>query len=140
MQFDPALAAREALRTSGKELGADWGRALELEEIFSSNTGPIARQAFEQLLDLAGRHPAARSFLAFCIYITWQQVMEETIPRHFHAGIDLCETYLSLHGREKDGAGDRITELLRSFRAGVGLEEEDEFEIELRRDTPKGGD
>lgn len=140
MRFDPALTAQEAFHQAEVELGSDWERAVELEETFSSNAGSIAREAYEGLLTLARRYPNAPSFQAFCIYITWQQVTEETIARHFETGIRLCEAYLA--SREV-GAGrdfERIEELYRSFRAGLGLEEQDELQIEYKRDTPKGGD
>lgn len=35
---------------------------------------------------------------------------------------------------------EQIEELYDSFRAGLGLEEENTIEAEFRRDTPKGGD
>ena len=140
MQFDPALAARSAFQEAESELGADWDLAVELEDTFSSNAGATAREAYEGLLALAQRHPRARSFLAFCIYITWQQVAEETIAHHFHTGKALAEQYLT----SMDGKDERhlvhIAQLLESFRAGLGLEEEDDFQVELRKDTPKGGD
>jgi hypothetical protein len=142
MQFDPALAAQEAFRRAGadKELGSDWDQAVELEETFSANAGATAREAYEQLLQLAARHPNARAFQAFCIYITWQQATEETISRHFRTGVALCERFLAT---ENDNIADdfaRITELYGSFREGLGLEEEDETQREFRRDTVKGGD
>src|SRR5262247_2084494 len=122
MQFDPALAAQAALRDAESELGADWRNALELEQTFSSNAGAIAREAYEGLLALSQRHPSAHSFQAFCIYITWQQVTEETIVQHFETGVRLCETYLA--GRDgKNGRNiEQITELYGSFRAGLGME------------------
>ena len=88
------------------------------------------------------RHPPrqARSFQAFCIYITWQQVTEQTIAHHFETGVELCKTYLA---STEDKAGrdvEQITELYESFRAGLGLEDEDETQQEFRRDTVKGGD
>lgn len=95
MQFDAALAAQDTLQESETELGADWDRAVELESTFSSNAGSTAREAYEQLLALADRHPDAHRFQAFCIYITWQQVTEETIARHFQTGMTLSETYLA---------------------------------------------
>jgi len=140
VQFDPALAAQAALRDAESELGADWRNALELEQTFSSNAGAIAREAYEGLLALSQRHPDAHSFQAFCIYITWQQVTEETIVQHFETGVRLCETYLA--GRDgKNGRNiEQITELYGSFRAGLGMEEEEEIQAEFKRDTPKGGD
>ncbi|MBH0202598.1 MAG: hypothetical protein HP496_09985 [Nitrospira sp.] len=140
MRFDPALAAQDAFGQSEPELGLDWDRAIELEETFSSNAGATARQAYENLLTLAQRHPDAHSFQAFCIYITWQQVTEETIARHFETGVKLCETYLASREARTTQEVEQIEELYGSFRAGLGLEEEDEMQIEYKRDTPKGGD
>ena len=140
MQFDPALAAQDALHDAEAELGSDWEAAVELENTFSCNAGVTARTAYEGLLTLAQRHPTAHAFQAFCIYITWQQVTEETIAYHFQTGVRLCETYLA-SGDAKDLRNiERITELYESFRAGLGMKEEDEIQIEFRRDTPKGGD
>jgi len=140
MRFDPALAAQESFRQAEAELGPDWERAVELEETFSANAGSTARGAYDDLLALARRYPSAHSFQAFCIYITWQQVTEETIARHFETGVKLCEAYLaSLDGRNQRDVV-QITELHESFRAGLGLEEMDEIQVEFRRDTPKGGD
>lgn len=140
MRFDAALAAQESFARSECEIGADWDRAVELEEIFSSSAGAEARNAYEQLLTLAERHPQASTFRAFCIYITWQQVTEETIARHFHTGMRLAETYLSARDGKDPQQVAQISELLDSFRAGLGLEEEDEIVAEYRKDTPKGGD
>jgi len=140
MQFDAALAAQETFHRSEGELGSDWDEAVELEETFSSNAGATAREAYEQLLALAVRHPEAHSFQAFCIFMTWQQVTEETIARHFQTGVRLCEAYLLSRDAKETADLDRITELYGSFKAGLGLEEEDEIVAEFRRDTPKGGD
>jgi hypothetical protein len=140
MQFDPALAAQEAFRRAEAELGPDWDTAVELEETFSSNAGATARQAYEGLLALAQQHPNAHSFQAFCIYITWQQVTEETIARHFETGVKLCEAYLMSHAPLSERDIEQIEELYDSFKAGLGLEEQDELQIEYKRDTPKGGD
>jgi hypothetical protein len=142
MQFDPALAAQQAfsLADTSNELGADWDAAAEAEVTFSSNAGATARAAYEQLLALAARYPKAHSFHAFCIYITWQQVTEETIAHHFQTGMRLCEAYLVSREEKKQRDIDYVTELYESFRAGLGLEEDDEIQVEFRRDTPKGGD
>src|SRR5512143_1758083 len=140
MQFDAALAAQDTFRRAEAELGAEWDTAVELEEIFSSNAGLTAREAYESLLSLASRHPNAHSFHAFCIYITWQQVTEETIARHFETGMRLSEAYLATPGGKDQRDIAYVTELYESFRAGLGLEEEDEIQVEFRRDTPKGGD
>ena len=83
MQFDAALAAQAALQEAETDLGSDWDTAVELEATFSSHAGSMAREAYDGLLSLATRHPQAHSFQAFCIYITWQQVTEETIAKHF---------------------------------------------------------
>ncbi len=140
MQFDPALAAQEAFRQAEPELGADWETAVELEGVFSSNAGDTAREAYERLVALVGRHPHAHAFHAFCIYSTWQQATEETIPRHFQTGLRLCEFYLASRDGKPAREIERVAELYESFRAGLGLEEENEIQIEFRRDTPKGGD
>ncbi|MBX3329413.1 MAG: hypothetical protein KF722_03350 [Nitrospira sp.] len=140
MRFDPALAAQTAFKESKDELGSDWDRAVELEEMFSSNAGTTAREAYEGLLALAQQHPNASSFQAFCIYITWQQVTEETIARHFETGLKLCEAYLASREARTERDVEQIEELYGSFKAGLGLEEEDEIQDEYKRDTPKGGD
>ncbi len=140
MQFDAALAAQDALREAESELGSDWDTAVELEEIFSSNAGATAREAYEGLLALGRRYPRAHSLHAFCIYITWQQVTEETIAHHFQTGVKLCESYLVSREAKDLKHVEQITELYESFRAGLGLDEEDEIQVEFQRDTPKGGD
>lgn len=140
MQFDAALAAQETFRRAQSELGSDWDTAVELEDTFSSNAGSTAREAYEGLLALAVRYPKAHSFQAFCIFITWQQVTEETIAHHFQTGLRLCEKFLvSPEGKQQVDV-EQITELYGSFRDGLGLDEEDEIQVEFRRDTPKGGD
>ncbi len=140
MQFDPALAAQEAFHQAEAELGSDWETAVELEDAFSSNAGTTAREAYEGLLALAQQYPNAHLFQAFCIYITWQQVTEETIARHFETGVRLCEAYLAFREAREERDVEQIQELYGSFRAGLGLEEQDELQIEFKRDTPKGGD
>ncbi len=140
MQFDPALAAQQAFHQAETELGTDWDMAVELETTFSSNAGSTAREAYEGLLALAQQYPDAHSFQAFCVYITWQQVTEETIARHFETGLKLCEAYLVRREARSDQDVEQIEELHRSFRAGLGLEEQDELQVEFKRDTPKGGD
>jgi hypothetical protein len=140
MQFDAALAAREALQRSQAQLGPDWRTAVDLEEQFSSSAGPSAREAYDDLLVLAAAHPNADAFQAFCIYITWQQVTEETIPCHFQTGLRLCESYLKSPAGKDPRDIDCVTELRDSFRAGLGLAEEDDIAVEFRKDTPKGGD
>ncbi|MDX2252164.1 MAG: hypothetical protein NW202_07755 [Nitrospira sp.] len=140
MRFDPALAAQQAFHQSKANLGHDWDTAVELEDTFSCNAGATARTAYEGLLALAARYPKAQSFHAFCIYITWQQATEETIAHHFETGMKLCEAYLASREARTEQDVEQIEELYGSFRAGLGLEEEDEIQIEYRKDTPKGGD
>jgi len=140
MRFDPALAAQEAFYQAETELGSDWDRAVELEDTFSSNAGATAQEAYEGLLALAQQYPNAHSFQAFCIYITWQQVTEETIARHFETGLRLCEAYLVKREACTEQDVKQIEELYGSFRAGLDLEEQDELQVEFKRDTPKGGD
>ena len=140
MRFDPALAAQAAFHQAEAELTSDWETAVELEGTFSSNAGSTAREAYEGLLAIAQHYPNAHSFQAFCIYITWQQVTEETIARHFETGVKLCEAYLVSREAKEPRHIEHITELHESFRAGLGLEEEDDIQVEFRRDTPKGGD
>lgn len=140
MRFDPALAAQTAFKESETELGSDWDTAVALEETFSSNAGATAREAYEDLLALAQQYPIAHSFHAFCIYITWQQVTEETIARHFETGLKLSESYLTSGEGKNPRDIENITELHGSFKAGLGLEEQDDLQVEYKRDTPKGGD
>ncbi|MBI3355411.1 MAG: hypothetical protein HY038_01310 [Nitrospirae bacterium] len=140
MQFDAALAAQNTFRQAESELGPHWATAVELEDTFSSNAGATAREAYEGLLALSQRYPQAHSFHAFCIYITWQQVTEETIAHHFQTGVRLCEAYLISRDAKDQRDIDYVTELYESFRAGLGLEEEDDIQVEYRKDTPKGGD
>jgi len=140
MRFDPALAAQNAFALAESELGSSWELAVALEETFSSNAGVTGRKAYEGLLALAQQYPSAHSFQAFCIYITWQQVTEETIARHFETGLKLSEAYLVSHEDKNPGDIECVTELHGSFRAGLGLEEQDELQVEFKRDTPKGGD
>jgi len=140
MRFDPALAAQAAFHAAEPELGQDWDAAVELEQVFSSSAGQEATDAYEALLKLAQRHPDAPAFQAFCIYITWQQVTEQTIARHFRTGLRLCEHYLASPKGKRPADLDQVEELCESFRAGLGMAHEDELQQEFRRDTPKGGD
>jgi len=140
MRFDPALAAQAAFQQAEAELGSDWDTAVGLESTFSTNAGSTARKAYEELLALAQGYPKAHFFQAFCIYITWQQVAEETIARHFQTGMRLCEAYFASPEAKDFRDMEQIKELYESFRAGLGLHQEDEIQMEFRRDTPKGGD
>ncbi len=140
MQFDAALAAQDTFQRAETELDSDWDTAVELEAIFSSNAGSTAREAYTGLLALATNHPKAYSYQAFCIFITWQQVTEETIAHHFQTGLRLCEAFLASSDGKHRTDVEQITELYGSFRDGLGLDEEDEIQVEFRKDTPKGGD
>ena len=112
MQFDAALAAQDAFSRSEPELDSDWDSAVELEDTFSSNAGSTAREAYEGLLALSSRHPQAHAFQAFCIYITWQQVTEETIAHHFQTGMRLSEVYLgSVDWRKRTRCRSNIGEI-----------------------------
>ena len=142
MQFDPAIAAQASFtraQVSG-ELGPDLAQAQEAEAIFSGSAGREARDAYCTLLALGARHPDAVAFQEFLIYITWQQVTEETIPAHFQRGAELCDRYLGRLARGHDAMqANQIRELRRSFRAGLGQGEEDESDYD-DDDTLKGGD
>ena len=121
MRFDPALAAQDAFSQSEADLGSDWDRAVELEETFSSNAGATARKAYEGLLALAQQYPNAHSFQAFCIYITWQQVTEETIAHHFQTGMRLSETYLASREGKDQRDIDPRDGTLRVIPSRVGI-------------------
>ena len=74
------------------------------------------------------------------LFRSWQQATEETIAHHFHTGLRLCEAFLASPDGKTPTDLEQITELYGSFRDGLGLDEEDEIQVEFRRDTPKGGD
>jgi len=145
MHFDPAIAAQVAftqVMASG-QLGADVEAAREAEDIFSGSAGQEAKAAYEVLQALGDRYPDAQAFQEFLIYITWQQVTEETIPRHFHAGLERCNDYLARFGRSAGGddmSVGQIRALRESFRGGLGLSEDDDHETEYDKDAFKGGD
>ena len=141
MQFDPAIAAQASFTRAQQagELGPDLEPAREAEAIFSASAGREARDAYFALQALGARHPDAVAFQEFLIYITWQQVTEETIPAHFQRGAELCDRYLSRLARGHDESqADQIRELRKSFRAGLGLNDDDEADYDA--DTPQGGD
>ena len=119
MQFDAALAAQETFRRAEAELGSDWDTAVEREDTFSANAGSTARKAYEDLLAIGQRYPLAHSFQAFCIFITWQQVTEETIAHHFQTGLRLCETFLASPDGKHRADVEQITELYGSTDSGI---------------------
>ena len=96
MNFDPAIAAQQALAQSleSEELGEFQNEITEAEDTFSSNAGLEAKHAFEQLQSIGQKLPEAQAFQEFLIYITWQQVTEETITQHFQTGLQLCNNFL----------------------------------------------
>lgn len=141
MHFDPAIAAQTSFtraRNSG-ELGDDLEQAQEAEAIFSSSADNEARAAYFALVALGEQRPDAVALQEFLIYITWQQVTEETIAAHFQRGAELCDRYL---GRLAPGhdvmQADQIRDLRQSFRAGLGQGEDDEAGYD--EDVLKGGD
>ena len=141
MQFDPAIAAQAsfARAQAAGELGPDLAQAREAEDIFSAGAGREARDAYFALVALGERHPDTVAFQEFLIYITWQQTTEETIPAHFQRGLELCDRYVSRLAPGHDAVqADQIRELRRSYRAGLGLDDEDEAGYD--EDTLKGGD
>lgn len=145
MNFDPAIAAQTAFRTSltSGQLGVDSDLAVEAEEIFSSGAGSEAKAAYATLKTVGSRHPDAQAFQEFLIYSTWQQVTEEPIAEHFQTGLDLCARYL-IRFKTAGAADERnvkqVLALQESYRAGLGLAEEDEHEEEHEKDVFKGGD
>jgi len=141
VQFDPAIAAQAsfARAQSAGELGEDLESAREAEAIFSGSAGREAREAYFTLVALGERRPDAGAFHEFLIYITWQQVTEETIAAHFRRGAELCDRYLGRLAPGHDALqADQIRELRQSFRAGLGLQDEDGMDYDA--DILKGGD
>lgn len=145
MQFDPAIAAQRSLSQAleSGELGEDRETVVETEAVFSAEAGEAARTAYLALQQIGEQHPNARAFQEFLIYITWQQVTEETVPANFKKGLALCDRYL--HGVRGAMSADeqtqvrQIRELRASFRGGLGLDNDDEME-EYDKDAFHGGD
>ncbi|HXF92175.1 MAG TPA: hypothetical protein VNK46_05420 [Nitrospiraceae bacterium] len=146
MRFDPAIAAQRAFTRAkvAGELESDREEAKRAEARFSSTTGVAATEAYWTLQRIGTRHPEAKAFQAFCIYITWQQVTEETIPLHFKTGLDLCERFIqNAECRSAEDLLDleQILELRAAFRRGLGLKAEDEEDgHDDDEDILKGGD
>ncbi|HJU05423.1 MAG TPA: hypothetical protein VJ692_09750 [Nitrospiraceae bacterium] len=140
MQFDPSIAAQSSFKRAqeAEELGDDLDAAREAEETFSSSAGAEAKSAYEQLQQIGKRYPHAKAFQEFLIHITWQQVTEETIPVHFRKGLELCDQYLATWNDDDSVQGNQVRELRISFRAGLGLDDEEDNDYDL--DTFKGGD
>ena len=127
MNFDPAIAALQAFQRANEqgEFGKYAEAIIEAEETFSSDAGPDAKAAYQTLQDLGEQLPDAKTFQAFLIFITWQQVTEETIPRHFQKGVALCEQYLRRfkNDGEANETQEHIRAIYRSFRSGLGKKE-----------------
>ncbi len=145
MNFDPAIAAQAAFQQvlASGVLGSDADAAVEAEATFSASAGADAKAAYATLQELGPSHPDAQAFQEFLIYITWQQVTEETIPLHFRRGLDLCNHYLARFGQiaeRKDKGPRQVLALRESFRGGLGLTEDDDHEGEYDKDAVKGGD
>jgi len=144
MRFDPAIAAHQSfmLAVQSGELGDDLDGAREAEATFSATAGDEAKAAYRTLHAIGERRPEARSFQEFLIYITWQQVAEETLPIYFRKGLDLCNRYLKdVREATRDQIQvNQIRELRASFCRGLGLVYEEEAEEEYDRDAFKGGD
>lgn len=145
MHFDPAIAAQAAFQQvlASGVLGLEADAAIEAEATFSASAGSDAKAAYTALQELGRRFPDAHRFQEFLIYITWQQVTEETIPVHFRTGLDLCTRYLARVGRtlaHDDKNLGQVLALRESFRGGLGLAEDDDHEGEYDKDVFKGGD
>ncbi len=143
MQFDPAIAAQVAFKQAEEhnELGTAWVDAEEAEEVFSASAGEEARQAYDRLLEIGARYPDAAAYQEFLIYITWQQATEETVSMHFKKGVELCDQFLRRHLAETGEPGQRqVREIRASFKAGLGMAQDDELEGEFKRDAFHGGD
>lgn len=146
MRFDPAIAAQTSfnLAVESGQLDADVEAVRSAEAIFSASAGEEAHAAYRMLQEIGEQHPHATAFQSFLIYITWQQVMEETIPAHFSQGLALCDRYLA-RAREATQAHDptqveHIRELRASFCSGLGLTDKEESEEEYDKDAFTGGD
>ena len=143
MHFDPAIAAQQALHRAEEngELATFQNEVVEAEEIFSTEAGSLAKQAYEKLQQIGESLPNALRFQEFLIYITWQQVTEETISQHFQKGLELCDRFLEHFGREIEGTetDQRIRDIRKSFLGGLGIDEE-EHVPEHDEDAFAGGD
>lgn len=146
MRFDPAIEAQVSFKLTleSGQLGDDLEAVHEAEATFSATAGSEAKAAYQTLQTIGERHLDLLSFQEFLIYITWQQVTEETLPVYFKKGLDLCDQYLRRSGKTARDHGQtqakQIRELRTSFSRGLGLADEDETEEEYDRDSFKGGD
>ena len=143
MNFDPAITAQEALARAyaHDDLGDSQPDIEEAEDTFSSETGSEAARAYETLIAIGERLPDARAYQEFLIFITWQQVTEETIPRHFLKGVQLTEQFLARFGSQIQGTDsyERIVAIRQSFKRGLG-DRIESMQDEYDRDVFHGGD
>ncbi len=143
MNFDPAIAAQEALvrAYTHDSLGDTQPAIEEAEETFSSETGLEAKRAYETLIAIGEDLPQAQAFQEFLIFITWQQATEETIARHFSKGVQLTEQFLARFGSQVQGTEvhERIVAIRRSFQRGLG-DRVESMQDEYDRDVFHGGD
>ncbi len=143
MNFDPAIAAQEALARAyaHDELGDAQPDIEEAEELFSTETGADAKRAYETLIAIGETLPQAQGFQEFLIFITWQQVTEETIPRHFRKGVQLSGQFLDRFGARVTGSNihERIVAIQQSFAQGLGNRVES-IQDEYDQDAFAGGD
>lgn len=142
MNFDPAIAAQKALHRAQEngELGDLEEEITETEETFSSDAGAEAKQAYERLQEIGDQLPESQGFQEFLIYITWQQVTEETIPRHFQRGLHLCDQFLKRYGESGKGSVtvEQIINIRESYLGGLG--KQDSLMPEYDEDAFEGGD
>ena len=143
MNFDPAIAAQQALHRAKEEgeleeLETD---ILEAEEIFSTDQGQEAKQAYDTLQGYGERLPQARWFQEFLIYITWQHVTEGPLVQYFQHGLNLCDRFLVQFGPAFEGtqSHQQITAIRKSFQGGLGIEVENDIP-EFEEDAFQGGD
>ncbi len=143
MNFDPAVAARQALEQAEQqgELGEREDDILETEETFSSVQGPEATRAYKSLQQFGEELPEARYFQEFLIYITWQQVTEGPLPEFFQQGLKLCNQFLERFSNDivNTPSHSHVLNIRESFQAGLGIETEEIIE-EYEEDSFAGGD
>jgi len=142
MNFDPAIAAQQALHRAqdSHELREFAEEIAETEDTFSSDAGTDAKHAYERLQEIGEQLPEATGYQEFLIYITWQQVTEETIPRHFQKGLNLCNQFIARFGEPlKDSVTlSQILDIRESFQGGLGVQES--LIPEFDEDAFAGGD
>ncbi len=143
MNFDPAIAAHEALQQAEEqgELGDFEDDILEAEETFSTIQGPKATAAFDVLQGFGQQLPQARWYQEYLIYITWQQVTEGPLARYFQHGLDASNRFLERFAKEIEGTPtlEHILAIRESFQGGLGIETQ-EVIPEHEEDAFAGGD